>query len=435
MIWKSIQNGPTPHPQTTDPAPEGGAVPPPRNKRDKEFTEEDNRNELADIQAINILSQGLSRCIFNILNQNETGREIWVNLELLMKGSGQTLERRKEALFVTQLDIPIHQLNTKFSNNLPSYWGKYVTHAKNNMNMSTFMYVELFTHLRTYEEHALKSLKKKEQSAAVVDPLAYLAKTTPTHSTTSPKQFSPTNNKLQTSSNPKNHATVHDGQIVTKTVQRRASGNMGTKGIQTTGLGMNNSGKKLICYNCRKEGHVARQCKEPKPNHEDAYDSNVDEGPYASASFIANLSSTEGTNGSSSSHINEVQISDDSFFSNVSFLLAQEMQQEENLNSKVDLVLADNMITVESKRLILEKLKREQRMAKEEIDNDVDNTLEVVKNLKLKGIAKIDGVPKRSPDAQLLLDLKEGQTLSKRKRLIQELSRGPGEGSAVRKKT
>nr|GFC06010.1 hypothetical protein [Tanacetum cinerariifolium] len=49
LIWKSIQNGPTPHPQTTDPAPEGGAVPPPRNKRDEEFTEEDNRNELADI--------------------------------------------------------------------------------------------------------------------------------------------------------------------------------------------------------------------------------------------------------------------------------------------------------------------------------------------------------------------------------------------------
>nr|GFB86691.1 hypothetical protein [Tanacetum cinerariifolium] len=113
-------------------------------------------------------------------------REIWVNLELLMKGSGQTLKRRKKALFdefehflanrneliqdyfvhfhklvndmkVTQLDIPTHQLNTKFANNLPSYW-----------------------------EHALKSLKKKEQSSAVVDPLAYLAKTTPTRSTTPP---------------------------------------------------------------------------------------------------------------------------------------------------------------------------------------------------------------------------------------------------------
>nr|GEU48478.1 hypothetical protein [Tanacetum cinerariifolium] len=61
LIWKSIQNGPTPHPQTTDPAPEGGAVPPPRNKKDEEFTEEDNRNELVDIHAINILSQGLPR--------------------------------------------------------------------------------------------------------------------------------------------------------------------------------------------------------------------------------------------------------------------------------------------------------------------------------------------------------------------------------------
>nr|GEZ86547.1 hypothetical protein [Tanacetum cinerariifolium] len=54
-------NGPTPHPQTTNPAPEGGAVPPLRNKKDEEFTEEDNRNELADIQAIIILRQGLSR--------------------------------------------------------------------------------------------------------------------------------------------------------------------------------------------------------------------------------------------------------------------------------------------------------------------------------------------------------------------------------------
>nr|GFA38675.1 hypothetical protein [Tanacetum cinerariifolium] len=54
------------------------------------------------------------------------------------------------------------------------------------------------------------------------------------------KQFPPTNNQLHTSSNPKTHATVYDGQIVTKTVQRRAPGNTGTK------------------------GHVARQCKEPK---------------------------------------------------------------------------------------------------------------------------------------------------------------------------
>nr|GEU93822.1 hypothetical protein [Tanacetum cinerariifolium] len=171
---------------------------------------------------------------------------------------------------------------------------------------------------------------------------------------------------------------MHDGQIVTEMVQRGAPGNTGTKGIQTTGSGVNNSGKKVICYNCRREGHVARQCKEPKhardsqwyhdkaflmqakekgavldakaeafladvectalydqplvltttnlfeANHEDAYDSDVDKGPHAFTAFMANISSTGGTNGSSSSHINE---------------------QEEHLNSEVDSVLDHNMIT------------------------------------------------------------------------------------------
>nr|GEY37263.1 hypothetical protein [Tanacetum cinerariifolium] len=405
LIWKLIQNGPTPHPQTTDPVPEGGAVPPLRNKRDEEFTEKDNRNKLTDIQAINILSQGLPRHIFNILNQNETGREIWVNLELLMKGSGQTLERRKEALFdefkcyrangneliqdyfvrfhklvndmkVTQLDIPTHQLNTKFANNLPSYWGKCITHAK--YNMSTITYIELFTHLRTYKEHALESLKRKEQSSDVVDPLAYLVKTTPTHSTTSPV----------TVPIPQSFGDSHNDAMLATMNQ-----------IANLLSGVNNSGKKEICYNCCGEGHVARQCKEPKrardsqwyhdkvllmqakekgvlldaeaeafladvectapydqplaltttnlfeANHEDAYDSDVDEGHHASTAFMANLSSTGSINGSSSSYINEVQISDDSFFSDVSYPLAQKMQQEEHLNSEVDLVLDDNMIT------------------------------------------------------------------------------------------
>ncbi|GJR36542.1 hypothetical protein Tco_1212226 [Tanacetum coccineum] len=57
-----------------------------RDKRDEEFTEIENNKELADIQATNILSQGLPRHVFNILNQTRTGKEIWDNVELLMKG-------------------------------------------------------------------------------------------------------------------------------------------------------------------------------------------------------------------------------------------------------------------------------------------------------------------------------------------------------------
>ncbi|GJU59115.1 hypothetical protein Tco_1236881, partial [Tanacetum coccineum] len=45
-----------------------------------------------------------------------------------------------------------------------------------------------------------------------------------------------------------------------------------------------------------------------KVSHEDTYDSDVDEGPHAAAAFIANLSSISGTNGATTSQVNEYQL-------------------------------------------------------------------------------------------------------------------------------
>ncbi|GJX70520.1 retrovirus-related pol polyprotein from transposon TNT 1-94 [Tanacetum coccineum] len=266
-----------------------------------------------------------------------------------------------------------------------------------------------------------KTLKKQEQSTSIVDPLAYVAHTTTAPALSSPstpspqptaqspndalmatmtqianllsgfqKQFPPTNNQLRTSSNSRTHATVHDGHIVTEPVQRKAPGNNGNTGGR---------GKKVICYNCRGEGHVARQCKEPKrkmdsqyfkdkallmeakekgdvldaeaeafladvectapydqpqaltttnmfqANHEDAYDSDVDEadvdeGPNAAVVFMANLSSTSATN----SQVNEVHSNDNQIFDNVDYQLSQEMHQEEHLDSDAETEIDDNTI-------------------------------------------------------------------------------------------
>ncbi|GJT55326.1 retrovirus-related pol polyprotein from transposon TNT 1-94 [Tanacetum coccineum] len=430
----------------TDPPPtDSTIVPAPRKKLDSEFSEEENKLEMADTQAEIILSQGLPRHIFNNLNQTSTAKEIWDNVEMLMQGSGRTIQQRKEDLFdeyerfraignesihdyfvrfhklvndmkITQLNIPTHQMNTKFVNNLPAYWGKYVTNVKQNMDISTTPYVQIYTHLKAYEPHAKKTLKKQEQSTSIVDPLAYVAHTTsapvlPSPSTSSPqptaqspndalmatmtqianllsgfqKQFPPTNNQLRTSSNSRTHATVHDGHIVTEPVQRKAPGNNGNTGTR---------GKKVICYNCRGEGHVARQCKEPKrkmdsqyfkdkallmeakekgdvldaeaeafladvdctapydqpqaltttnmfqANHEDAYDSDVDEGPNAAVAFMANLSSTSATN----NPVNEVHSNDNQIFDNVDYQLNQEMHQEEHLDSDAETEIDDNTI-------------------------------------------------------------------------------------------
>ncbi|GKC42577.1 integrase, catalytic region, zinc finger, CCHC-type containing protein [Tanacetum coccineum] len=428
LIWRSIQNGPTPHPQITVTEGEGDAATQvTRDKRDEEFTEIENNKELADSQATNILSQWLIRHVLNILNQTRTGKEIWDNVELLMKGSGKSLQQQKEELF-----DEYERFRAIGNESIHDYF-----------DISATTYVELYTYLKSYEPHAMKTLKKQERSSSIVDPLAYLASTThhhtPTQTTNPPpaqygpltsstpqqvpqssndamlatmnqivnllsgfqKQFPPTNNQLRTSSNSRSHATVHDGQIITETVQRRAPGNVGNtgnRGTQNYGQMTDNVGKKVICYNCRGEGHVSRQCKEKKRVkdsqyfkdkmllmeakekgtvldveaeafiadveciapynqplaitttnmfkviHEDAYDSNVDEGPHAAAAFMANLSSTSGTNGATTSQVNEVHTDANQNFDNVNHLLTHEMHQEEHLDSDVELDIDDNTI-------------------------------------------------------------------------------------------
>ncbi|GJZ47126.1 hypothetical protein Tco_0600958 [Tanacetum coccineum] len=67
-------------------------------------------------------------------------------------------------------------------------------------------------------------------------------------------------------------------------------------------------------------------------NYEDAYDSDVDEGPNAAAAFMANLSSTSATN----SQVNEVHSNDNQIFDNVDYQLSQEMHQEEHLDSDAE---------------------------------------------------------------------------------------------------
>ncbi|GJY23249.1 hypothetical protein Tco_0396907 [Tanacetum coccineum] len=75
-------------------------------------------------------------------------------------------------------------------------------------------------------------------------------------------------------------------------------------------------------------------------NHEDAYDSDVDEGPNAAVAFMANLSSTSAAN----SQVNEVHSNDNPNFDNVDYQLSQEMHQDEHLDSDAETEIDDNTI-------------------------------------------------------------------------------------------
>nr|GEX55837.1 retrovirus-related Pol polyprotein from transposon TNT 1-94 [Tanacetum cinerariifolium] len=168
-----------------------------------------------------------------------------------MQGSGLTEQQQKEILFdqyerfrangnesihdyfvrfyklindmrITKIQILAHQRNTKFLNNLPSYWRKYVTIVKNSQDISNI--VNLLIGFQ--------------------------------------KQFPPTNNQLRTFTNPMTQGTIQAGQITTKSVQRRAPGNKGKQ------IATGSQVKLVTCYNCHSQGHIAKECKEKKQEND-----------------------------------------------------------------------------------------------------------------------------------------------------------------------
>ncbi|GJU34460.1 retrovirus-related pol polyprotein from transposon TNT 1-94 [Tanacetum coccineum] len=77
------------------------------------------------------------------------------------------------------------------------------------------------------------------------------------------------NNQLRTSSNPRNQATIQDGRVTVQQVQGRQNqsyAGTGNRGIATTSKGnyVASQPRVVKCYNCQGEGHMARQCTQPK---------------------------------------------------------------------------------------------------------------------------------------------------------------------------
>nr|GEW18302.1 NSP (nuclear shuttle protein)-interacting GTPase [Tanacetum cinerariifolium] len=195
------------------------------------------------------------------------------------------------------------QLNSKFVNNMLPEWGRFVTVVKLNIGLRDSNYDQLYAYLKQHEAHANENKMMLDHfTQHTVDPLVlmsnvsnqqhypqssttlpstcvqpYLADTTQLDSRLSPKDnlienltntlalltqsyktyLPQTNNRLRTSLNPRNQATIQDGNVV---IQNDLS------------LNVDNVFQADDC---------------------DAFDSDVDEAPTAQTMFMANLSSAD----------------------------------------------------------------------------------------------------------------------------------------------
>ncbi|GKE11250.1 retrovirus-related pol polyprotein from transposon TNT 1-94 [Tanacetum coccineum] len=87
-------------------------------------------------------------------------------------------------------------------------------------------------------------------------------------------RYPTTNNQLRNLSNPRQQATINDGRVTLQPVQgRQISFATGTSMIYTPGASGSNSRKQrtVICYNCKGEGHMSKQCTKPKRKQDDSW--------------------------------------------------------------------------------------------------------------------------------------------------------------------
>nr|GFC66262.1 hypothetical protein [Tanacetum cinerariifolium] len=86
-------------------------------------------------------------------------------------------------------------------------------------------------------------------------------------------RYPPTNNQLRTSSNPHQQATINNGKVTIQPIQGRQNSMIAGMSRQYTSGPGETSGKQrvIICYNCKGEGHMSKQCTKPKRKRDEAW--------------------------------------------------------------------------------------------------------------------------------------------------------------------
>nr|GEV34536.1 retrovirus-related Pol polyprotein from transposon TNT 1-94 [Tanacetum cinerariifolium] len=87
-------------------------------------------------------------------------------------------------------------------------------------------------------------------------------------------RYPTTNNQLRNSSNPRQQATINNGRVTLQPIQgRQTSFVAGTTRTYTPGASGINYRKQriVICYNCKAEGHMSKQCTKPTRKRDDSW--------------------------------------------------------------------------------------------------------------------------------------------------------------------
>ncbi|GJT69178.1 integrase, catalytic region, zinc finger, CCHC-type containing protein [Tanacetum coccineum] len=315
-----------------------------------------------DIKATNIILQGLPPKIYALVRNHKVSKELWERIQLLMQGTSLTKHERKCKLydefdnkFVTNVKL-VRDLHTTNIDQLHAYLGQHEFHAnevclmhernsdllalspqygspyqsqqyssnQSSIPLSITYPSNDYQSSVHHNAYSPPSLIPQIKYAPIVNQQQQQPEFPPLDLAVITSRYPTTNNPLRNSSNLRQQATINDGRITLQPAQgRQISFASGISRTYTPGASGSNSGKQktVIFYNCKGEGHMSKQCTNPKrkqddsciladpgiaegqathtiithnaayqANDLDAYDSDCDELNTAKVALMANLS-------------------------------------------------------------------------------------------------------------------------------------------------
>ncbi|GKA55741.1 retrovirus-related pol polyprotein from transposon TNT 1-94, partial [Tanacetum coccineum] len=304
MILESVENGPLIWPTI-----EENRVTRPKKYYELSATEAIQAD--CDINATNIILQGLPPEVYASVSNHKVAKELWERIQLLMQGTSLTKQERECKLYdefdkfaykkeetlrdfymrfslllndmnIYNMKLEKFQVNTKFLNTLPPEWSKFVTDIKLVRDLNTTNIDQLHAYLVQHDFHANEVRLMHERNSDPLalspqhgdDPIDAINYMMPFLTAVVTSRYPTTNNQLRNSSNPRQQATINDGTMTLQPIQgRQTSFAVGTTRTYTLGASGSNSGKQMtvICYNCKGEGHMSKQCTKPKRKQDDLW--------------------------------------------------------------------------------------------------------------------------------------------------------------------
>nr|GEU68932.1 hypothetical protein [Tanacetum cinerariifolium] len=240
-----------------------------------------------DVKATNIILQGLPLEVYALVSTHKVAKDLWERIQMLMQGTSLTKQDRKCKLYdefdkftyqkgeslrdyylrfslllndmnMYNMKLKQFQVNTKFLNTLPTEWSKFVTDVK------------LIDYAPTVPQHSEFSSPKTRLVVSVFqkgdNPIDAIKHMTSFLTAVVTLRYPATNNQLRTSSNSRQQATINNGRVTIQPIQGRQNSMPAGSSRPFASRSGGASGKQRasVCYNCKGEGHMSKQCTKPK---------------------------------------------------------------------------------------------------------------------------------------------------------------------------